>query len=108
MHLQQKFSKKSKKMKDKNKKDASIPMSKNCRKSDIDRKEIFDKYYETFYKDSHGWRDYELTSKGYAEWYYDCLPTDKTSLILDIGCGDDKFLFFLSPTDEYFSKIALL
>jgi hypothetical protein len=39
-------------------------------------KEIFDKYHETFYKDLHGWRDYELTSKGYGEWYYDCLPAE--------------------------------
>lgn len=58
-------------------------------------KEIFDKYHETFYKDLHGWRDYELTSKGYGEWYYDCLPADKNARILDIGCGDGKFLFFL-------------
>jgi cyclopropane fatty-acyl-phospholipid synthase-like methyltransferase len=36
-----------------------------------------------------------LTSKGFEEWYYDCLPYDKTSLILDIGCGDGKFIFFL-------------
>ena len=36
-----------------------------------------------------------MTSKGYGEWYYDCLPTDKTAMILDIGCGDGKFLFFL-------------
>jgi 2-polyprenyl-3-methyl-5-hydroxy-6-metoxy-1,4-benzoquinol methylase len=58
-------------------------------------KEIFEKYHETFYKDLHGWRDYELTSKGYGEWYYDCLPDDKNARILDIGCGDGKFLFYL-------------
>ena len=57
--------------------------------------EIFENYYDTFYKDLHGWRDYELTSKGYGEWYYDCLPADKAAMILDIGCGDGKFLFFL-------------
>jgi hypothetical protein len=27
--------------------------------------EIFEKYHETFYNELHGWRDYELTSKGY-------------------------------------------
>ena len=43
----------------------------------------------------HGWRDYKLTSKGYGEWYYDCLPDDKQAKILDVGCGDGKFLFFL-------------
>jgi SAM-dependent methyltransferase len=58
-------------------------------------KEMFGKYHETFYKGLHGWRDYELTSKGFAEWYYDCLPADKSARILDIGCGDGKFLFFL-------------
>jgi 2-polyprenyl-3-methyl-5-hydroxy-6-metoxy-1,4-benzoquinol methylase len=63
--------------------------------ADIKDKEIFEKYHETFYKDLHGWRDYNLTSKGYGEWYYDCLPNDKTSMILDIGCGDGKFIFFL-------------
>ena len=58
-------------------------------------KEIFEKYYETHYKNLHEWRDYELTSKGFGEWYYDCLSTDKKVRILDIGCGDGKFLFFL-------------
>ena len=56
---------------------------------------MFEKYHDTFYKELHGWRDYELTSAGYGEWYYDCLPTDKKAKILDIGCGDGKFLFFL-------------
>ncbi len=62
---------------------------------DSNKSDIFEKYHETFYKDLHGWRDYELTSKGYGEWYYDCLPTDKAAMILDIGCGDGKFIFFL-------------
>ena len=58
--------------------------------------EIIEKYYETFYKDLHEWRDYDLTSKGFEEWYYDCLPMDKKAKILDVGCGDGKFLFFLT------------
>ena len=65
------------------------------KKTDNDSKEIFEKYHETFYKDLHGWRDYELTSKGYGEWYYDCLPVEKNARILDIGCGDGKFISFL-------------
>lgn len=60
-----------------------------------DTSDTFGKYYETFYEDLHGWRDYDLTSAGYGEWYYDCLPEDKEAKILDIGCGDGKFLFFL-------------
>ena len=58
-------------------------------------KEIFEKYYKTHYKNTQEWRSYQLTSKGFGEWYYDCLPTDKSAMILDIGCGDGKFLFFL-------------
>ena len=61
----------------------------------INSKNNFANYHDTFFKDLHSWRDYELTSKGYGEWYYDCLPDDKTAAILDIGCGDGKFIFFL-------------
>lgn len=60
-----------------------------------DNKEIIDQYHETFYKDLHGGKDYNITSKGFGHWYYDCLPGDKNAQILDIGCGDGKFLFFL-------------
>lgn len=58
-------------------------------------KVIYGKYYEAIYKDKHEWRDYSLTNAGYREWYYDCLPGDKKSRILDLGCGDGKFLLFL-------------
>jgi cyclopropane fatty-acyl-phospholipid synthase-like methyltransferase len=61
----------------------------------ISAEDNFVKYHEALYQDSQGWRDYELTSAGYEEWYYDCLPTDKKARILDIGSGDGKFLFFL-------------
>jgi 2-polyprenyl-3-methyl-5-hydroxy-6-metoxy-1,4-benzoquinol methylase len=57
--------------------------------------EVFKKYHDTFYKELHRWRDYNNTSIGFGQWYHDCLPTDKKSRILDIGCGDGKFLFFL-------------
>jgi len=67
--------------------------------ADSNKTDIFEKYHETFYKDLHGWRDYELTSKGYGEWYYDCLPADKNARILDIGCGDGKFVFFLQSKE---------
>ncbi len=70
-------------------------MNLNDKKVDRKSNEKFEKYHETFYEDLHGWRDYELTSAGYGEWYYDCLPADKKARILDIGCGDGKFLFFL-------------
>ena len=69
----------------------------NLEDKKVDRKgkEIFEKYRETHYKDLQGWRDYNLTSAGYGTWYYDCLPADKKARVLDIGCGDGKFLFFL-------------
>lgn len=70
-------------------------MSLSDKKVDMNSRETFEKYYETFYEDMHRWRDYELTSAGFGEWYYDCLPADKKARILDIGCGDGKFLFFL-------------
>ena len=78
------------------KKEGFLQISLDVENADMDdKKKIFEKYYETFYKDLHGWRDYELTSKGYGDWYYDCLPDNKASMILDIGCGDGKFIFFL-------------
>ena len=77
------------------KRDGFIQKNLNVPQTDIASKELFEKYHETFYKDLHGWRDYQSTSEGYKEWYYDCLPADKTSRILDIGCGDGKFIFFL-------------
>lgn len=62
---------------------------------DVKSKARFQKYGESFYDDLHEWRDYDLTSAGYGEWYYDCLPVDKKARVLDVGCGDGKFLFFL-------------
>jgi len=59
------------------------------------RNECYGRYYESFYEGLHKWRDYEKTSSGFAGWYYDCLPSDREARILDIGCGDGKFLFFL-------------
>jgi len=55
----------------------------------------FQRYYDSFFRGLHEWRDYQKISMGYGEWYYDCLPLDKTARILDIGCGDGKFLFYL-------------
>lgn len=57
--------------------------------------EMFARYYDSFYFPLHGWRDYEALSRGYGEWYHDCLPADRNARILDIGCADGKFLFFL-------------
>ena len=74
-------------------------MSSDENRVDINDKEMFEKYHETFYEDLHEWRDYELTSAGYEEWYYDCLPAHKNARILDIGCGDGKFLFFLQQQE---------
>ena len=70
-------------------------MNLHDKKVDIDSQKLFDHYHETFYEDLHGWRDYELTAAGFGEWYYDCLPADRNAKILDIGCSNGKFLFFL-------------
>ena len=69
-------------------------MSGNNRQGGEKGNPCFQGYYESFYKGLHEWRDYEKCSKGFAEWYYDCLPLDREARILDIGCGDGKFLFF--------------
>jgi len=57
--------------------------------------EMFERYYESFYLHLQGSKDYEALSRGYGEWYHDCLPADKNARILDIGCADGRFLFFL-------------
>jgi predicted TPR repeat methyltransferase len=70
-------------------------MSGNNRQGGETGTPCFQGYYESFYKGLHEWRDYEKVSMGHAEWYYDCLPSNREAKILDIGCGDGKFLFFL-------------
>ncbi len=55
----------------------------------------FQRYYDSFYKELHNGRDFEKASTGYAEWYHDCLPSNRQARILDVGCGDGKFLYFL-------------
>ena len=54
-------------------------------KVDINNKEMLEEYHDTFYQECHEWRDYQLTSSGFREWYYDCLPADTNARILDIG-----------------------
>jgi predicted TPR repeat methyltransferase len=70
-------------------------MSKSPRIGEEQGNPFFQNYYDSFYKGLHEWRDYEKVSMGFAQWYHDCLPSDRQSRILDIGCGDGKFLFFL-------------
>ncbi len=55
----------------------------------------FEQYHATLYSHSQKWRDFEATSAGFGEWYHDCLPRDRSARVLDIGCGDGKFLHFL-------------
>jgi 2-polyprenyl-3-methyl-5-hydroxy-6-metoxy-1,4-benzoquinol methylase len=70
-------------------------MNSNNRLGEEKKNLCFQRYYDSFYKGLHEWRDYEKSSTGYSEWYHDCLPSDREARILDIGCGDGKFLFFL-------------
>jgi SAM-dependent methyltransferase len=67
----------------------------NNRLGEENKNLCFQRYYDSFYKGLHEGQDYEKSSAGYAEWYHDCLPSDREARILDIGCGDGKFLFFL-------------
>jgi 2-polyprenyl-3-methyl-5-hydroxy-6-metoxy-1,4-benzoquinol methylase len=55
----------------------------------------FDRYSETFFEALHRDLDFDLTAKGYGEYYYDCLPQDRHAPILDVGCGAGHFLKFL-------------
>jgi len=55
----------------------------------------FDRYAETFFDALHEGHDYEEIARGYAEYYYDCLPEAKDAPILDVGCGVGQFLRFL-------------
>lgn len=55
----------------------------------------FDRYSETFFDELHRGLDFDLTAKGYGEYYYDCLPRDRNAPILDVGCGAGHFLKFL-------------
>lgn len=72
-----------------------VNMSLNSKDEDKADKMIYERYHETLYSITQGDRDYEITSAGYGEWFHDCLPENKQSRILDVGCGDGKFLFFL-------------
>lgn len=58
-------------------------------------KQDFDRYAETFFDIMHEGHDFELVARGYGEYYYDSLPTDKNAPILDVGCGAGHFLHFL-------------
>ena len=62
---------------------------------DTNANDRFERYHTAFFKKIHGWRDYRLTSSGFQEWYHDCLPEINSARILDIGCGDGKFIFYL-------------
>ncbi|MEW6544182.1 MAG: class I SAM-dependent methyltransferase [Nitrospirota bacterium] len=55
----------------------------------------FDRYSETFFEELHRGVDFDLTAKGYEEYYYDCLPEDREAPVLDVGCGAGHFLKFL-------------
>ncbi|MFA4909860.1 MAG: class I SAM-dependent methyltransferase [Desulfobacteria bacterium] len=60
--------------------------------------ENFKLYGDLFWDELHRGLDFELTARGYGEWYYDCLPSDKDAPILDVGCGSGEFLYFLQSS----------
>ncbi len=55
----------------------------------------FDNYSETFFDILHKDQDFDKLANGFSTYYYDCLPDDKASPILDVGCGAGQFLRFL-------------
>lgn len=55
----------------------------------------FDQYREVFFDALHAGHDYDAIAQGYGEYYYDCLPGDRSAPILDVGCGAGQFLRFL-------------
>lgn len=57
--------------------------------------EIFHTYAETHFRKIQEGRDFELTARGYGEWFHDCLPEDRHAPMLDVGCGNGTFLRFL-------------
>jgi len=63
----------------------------------------FDNYSETFFDELHQGHDFDAVAKGFRLYYYDCLPDDKETPVLDVGCGAGHFLRFLEL--EGYSKI---
>ena len=57
--------------------------------------ETFRAYAETHFRKIQEGRDFELTARGYGEWFHDCLPEDRQAPMLDVGCGHGVFLRFL-------------
>jgi SAM-dependent methyltransferase len=57
--------------------------------------ELFRTYAQTAFRTMHEGRDFDLTARGYGEWFHDCLPGDRSAPMLDIGCGNGVFLRFL-------------
>jgi len=63
--------------------------------SQSEKKDSFNDYAHSQFHYIHRELDYELTAKGYGEWFHDCLPQDRNAPILDVGCGNGLFLHFL-------------
>ena len=61
---------------------------------------LFDNNSETFFGALHQGHNFDEIAKGFALYYYDCLPEDKNAPILDVGCGVGQFLRFLE-INEY-------
>lgn len=55
----------------------------------------FERYSETFYEELHRELDFDQITRGFGEYYYDCLPENREAPVLDVGCGTGQFLRYL-------------
>lgn len=66
-----------------------------------ERKEMFDGYFDSTYKQVNILTEeqFNMASEGFERAYQGYIPEDKSSAILDVGCGCGHFLYYLKKKD---------